>query len=373
MSRQLLFTPGPLTTSRTVRDAMARDIGSRDTDFTAIVQTVRAQLVDLAAPAHPDRYCAVLLPGSGTYAIEATIGTVVPDAGCLLIAINGAYGERMRHIADRLKVPHRVLRIPDDQPIEADALQAALDAAPDVTHAAIVHCETTTGLLNPLAAIAGVAASRGITLIVDAMSSFGALPIDMHALGIHYLVASSNKCLEGVPGLGFVVAERRNLLACRGQARGFSLDLAAQLAALDTDGQFRFTPPTHVTLALAQALDELADEGGLQARGGRYAHNQRRLVALMRAAGVRTYLPDERHGPIITTFLSPPGPAFVFEQFYQRLHERGFVIYPGKLTAADTFRIGSIGQLFEDDMVAMADAVRDVLAEMGVTQTAQAS
>lgn len=373
MNGQRLFTPGPLTTSRTVRDAMARDLGSRDVEFTSVVQTVRAQLVDLAAPGHPDLYCAVLLPGSGTYAIEATLGTVVSASGCLLIGINGAYGERMRLIAERLRLPHRVLRVPDDQLLDPAALRDAIEAAPEITHVALVHCETTTGLLNPLASLAEVTRARGITLIVDAMSSFGALPIDMDVLGIHYLVASSNKCLEGVPGLGFVVAERRNLLACKGQARGFSLDLAAQLTALDTDGQFRFTPPTHVTLALAQALDELADEGGVQARGGRYAHNQRRLVAMMRAVGLQTYLPDERHGPIITTFLSPPGPAFVFEEFYRRLHDRGFVIYPGKLTAADTFRIGSIGQLFDDDVVAVADAVRDVLAEMGVTSVARAS
>lgn len=373
MSGQRLYTPGPLTTSPTVRAAMAHDVGSRDAEFTAVVQTIRAQLVDLAAPGHPDRYCAVLLPGSGTYAIEATLGTAVPASGCVLIAINGAYGERMRLIAERLQVPHRVLRVPEDQPIEPAALQAAIEAAPEVSHVALVHCETTTGLLNPLASLAGVTRAHGVALIVDAMSSFGALPIDMDALGIHYLVASSNKCLEGVPGLGFVLAERRNLLACKGQARGFSLDLVAQLTALDSDGQFRFTPPTHVVLALAQAIRELEDEGGIRARGGRYAHNQRRLVALMREAGIRTYLPDERQGPIITTFASPSGPAFVFDRFYQRLHDRGFVIYPGKLTAADTFRIGSIGQLFEDDMVALADAVRDVLDEMGVTGVAQAS
>lgn len=373
MTRQRLFTPGPLTTSQTVRAAMARDVGSRDADFTSLVQTIRARLVDLAAPGHPDRYCAVLLPGSGTFAIEATIGTVVPPGGCLLIAANGAYGERMRLIAERLQIPHRVMRVPEHRPIDADALQAALDAAPDVTHVACVHCETTTGLLNPLAAIAAITKGRGITLIVDAMSSFGALPIDMDALGIHYLVASSNKCLEGVPGLGFVVAERRNLLACKGMARGFSLDLVAQLTALDTDGQFRFTPPTHVVLALAQALEELEDEGGIRARGARYARNQRRLVALMRDAGVEPYLPDECQGPIITTFVSPDTPAFVFETFYQQLHARGFVIYPGKLTAADTFRIGSIGQLDEGDMVDVADAIRDVLAEMGVGDVAQAS
>ncbi len=372
MTTPRLFTPGPLTTSSTVRAAMGRDVGSRDADFTRLVQTIRATLVDLAAPGHPDLYCAVLLPGSGTYAVEATLGTVVPATGHLLIAANGAYGERMRLIAERLQVPHSVLRVPEHLPIEPRMLQDAIEAAPAVTHVALVHCETTTGLLNPLAALAGITRAAGITLIVDAMSSFGALPIDMDALGIQYLIASSNKCLEGVPGLGFVVAEGRSLLACRGRARGFSLDLAAQLRALDADGQFRFTPPTHVVLALGQALDELADEGGIRARGARYARNQRQLVTSMRAAGIETYLPEECHGPIITTFVNPPAP-FAFDVFYQRLHDRGFVIYPGKLTVADTFRIGSIGQLFEDDMVAVARAAREVLDEMGVEDVAQAS
>ena len=230
----------------------------------------------------------------------------------------------------------------------------------------VVHCETTTGLLNPLAALADVTRQRGVTLIVDAMSSFGALPIDMGALGVSYLVASSNKCLEGVPGLGLVIAERGLLQACHGRARGFSLDLLAQCQSLDADGQFRFTPPTHVVLALAQALVELDAEGGVSARGARYARNQRRVVAALTAVGIGAYLPVEFQGPIITTFVNPPSPPFDFAQFYARLHARGFVIYPGKLTEAETFRIGSIGQLDEDDMMALAANVAEVLSEMGV-------
>ncbi len=365
MRAQRLFTPGPLTTSASVRAAMSRDVGSRDADFTAVVQAIRAQLVDLAAPGQPDAHAAVLLAGSGTYAIEATLGTCVPD-GRLLVVINGAYGERIRQIAERLHLAPVVLRGPEHLPVEVDDLRAALDANPAVTHVAVVHCETTTGLLNPLAALADVTRARGLVLIVDAMSSFGALPLNMAALGVHYLVASSNKCLESVPGLSFVVAQRQALLACKDQARSFSLDLVAQVSALDNDGQFRFTPPTHVVLALAQALEELQAEGGIGARGARYARNQRRLAHDMRAAGFETYLPAELQGPIITTFHSPAVPAFEFAQFYQRLHARGFVIYPGKLTAAPTFRIGSIGQLFEPDMAALVSNVEEVLREMDV-------
>ncbi len=366
MSSQRLYTPGPLTTSPTVRAAMMRDVGSRDVEFTSIIQTIRATLVDMAAPGHPDLYAAVLLPGSGTYAIEATLGSCLPQTGVLLVVINGAYGERMRQIAERLHLTHVVLRVPEHLTVEPADLRAALDAHPNVTHVAFVHCETTTGLLNPLAALAQVTSDRRLVLIVDAMSSFGALPINLPKLDVHYLVASSNKCLEGVPGLSFVIAQRQPLLACKGLARSVSLDLVAQLQALDTDGQFRFTPPTHVVLALAQALAELHEEGGVAARGARYACNQRRLVDDMRAAGFETYLPAELQGPIITTFRNPAAAGFDFEQFYQRLHARGFVIYPGKLTVASTFRIGSIGQLFEADMSALVENINAVLREMDI-------
>ncbi len=366
MTAPRLFTPGPLTTSATVRAAMMRDVGSRDADFTAVVQTIRDTLVEMAAPRHPTSYAAVLLPGSGTYAIEATLGTCVSDRGRLLVVVNGAYGERMRQIAERLRLPHAVLRVAEHLPVESADLLAALDANRDVTHVALVHCETTTGLLNPLAALAELTTARRLILIVDAMSSFGALPIDMDALGVHYLVASSNKCIEGVPGLSFVVARRETLLACQGQARSLSLDLVAQLHALDADGQFRFTPPTHVVLAFARALEELRAEGGSAARAARYGRNQRQLVEQMRAVGFETYLPAELQGPIITTFHQPSAPGFDFEQFYLRLHARGFVIYPGKLTVAPTFRVGTIGQLFEPDVTALVENIDEVLREMDV-------
>lgn len=366
MSAPRLFTPGPLTTSETVRAAMMRDVGSRDAEFTAVVQTIRATLVEMAAPRHTSGYAAVLLPGSGTYALEATLGTCVSAQSRLLVVVNGAYGERLRQMAERLQLSHVVLRVAEHLPVEPEILHASLAAHPDVTHVALVHCETTTGLVNPLAALAELTTARRLILIVDAMSSFGALPIDMDALGVSYLVASSNKCLEGVPGLSFVVARRESLIACQGQARSFSLDLVAQLHALDADGQFRFTPPTHVVLAFARALEELTAEGGMAARAARYGRNQRRLVEEMRALGFETYLPTERQGPIITTFHQPSAPGFDFEQFYLRLHARGFVIYPGKLTAAATFRIGSIGQLFERDMSALVENMHDVLRDMAV-------
>lgn len=365
MNAVRLYTPGPLTTSAAVKAVMQCDVGSRDGEFTARVRAVRAGLVALVAPQRASDYSAILLPGSGTYAIEATIGSVVPATGRLLVMANGAYGDRMAAIAARLGVPHDVVRVADDCTVEPAAVESALDARPEVTHVAVVHCETTTGILNPLAAIADVTRARGRALIVDGMSSVGALPIDMPALGIQYLIASSNKCLEGVPGLSFVVAERAALASAATVARSYSLDLEAQSRSLDADGQFRFTPPTHVVLAVAEALDELHDEGGVTARGARYARNQRCLVQAMRAVGFRPYLPVEVQGPIITTFHQPAAP-FVFETFYQRLHDRGFVIYPGKLTAADTFRVGSIGQLFPRDMEALARAAQEVLDALGI-------
>jgi 2-aminoethylphosphonate-pyruvate transaminase len=317
MNTKRLYTPGPLTTSETVKAAMLCDVGSRDIEFTSVVRGVRESLVELVASSGTGDYSAVLLPGSGTYAIEATIGTVVPPDGRLLVVINGAYGERIRAIAARLGVPHDCLRVPEDETVGPEVLEAALTAGDGITHVAVVHCETTTGILNPAAALAAIARAHGLTLVVDGMSSVGALPIDMPA------------------------------------------------QSLDRDDQFRFTPPTHVVLALAQALDELEAEGGVPERGARYGRNQRRLVEVMGAVGFRPYLPPEVQGPLMTTFHEPPTP-FEFDTFYAGLHARGFVIDPGEVTVADTFRVGSIGRLFPADMEALAAAAQEVLRAMGI-------
>ncbi|MBK1836567.1 2-aminoethylphosphonate--pyruvate transaminase [Azospirillum sp. YIM B02556] len=364
-----LLTPGPLTTSATVKQAMLRDWGSRDGRFIALNAAIRDRLVRLAGGS-ADSHVAVPVQGSGTFAVEAMIGTLVPRAGRLLVLVNGAYGTRMVRIAKVAGRSVTALETAEDLPVSPTALAEALDADPAITHVAVVHCETTSGILNPIEAVAEVTRSRGRSLLVDAMSAFGALPFDMAALGAVAVAASSNKCLEGVPGMGFVIARRDALEAAKGNAHSLSLDLHDQWRGFEANAQWRFTPPTHVVAAFAQALDEHEAEGGVGGRGARYRANAAILIDGMRALGFETLLPDHLQAPIIVTFRMPADPVFVFADFYDRLRERGFVIYPGKLTVSDSFRIGCIGRLGAAEMTAAIAAIRNTLSEMGVASGA---
>ncbi len=366
-----LLTPGPLTTSPSVKEAMLHDWGSRDRAFIETNRRVRERLVAIAAA--EDSHVCVPVQGSGTFAVEATITTLVPREARVLVLVNGAYGRRMARICEYAGREHRILETPEDVPNDCQALDEALAADPGLSHVLAVHCETTSGLLNPIERIAEVTAAHGRRLIVDAMSAFGAIPLEARSVPFAALVASSNKCLEGVPGMGFAIIERGELEAAAGNAGSLSLDLYEQWRAMEGNGQWRFTPPTHVIFALAQALDEHQAEGGVAGRGARYRRNCEVLVGGMRELGFRTLLPDELQAPIIVTFHTPADPAFEFTRFYDALGERGFVIYPGKLTVADSFRIGCIGRLGEAEMRAALDAIRATLAEMGVRDTAPAA
>jgi len=366
-SDKRLFTPGPLTTSLTVKQAMLRDLGSRDELFLRAIREVRDRLLAAYGLSVRQGWEAVLFQGSGTFGVEAVLSSVVPRADARLLAlVNGAYGERIVRMAEAHGIPCQVLRVPEDRPIDAGEVHAALAADEGLTHVALVHVETTSGVLNPLEEVGEVVREAGRVFLVDAMSSFGALGIPFEAAGIDFLAASSNKCLEGIPGLAFVIARRARLEASAGQARTLSLDLHAQWKGLETDGQFRFTPPTHVLLALQQALAELELEGGVGARGVRYRRNHAVLRSGMEALGFRSYVPIEHASPIISTFLYPEHEKFAFPDFYRRLSARGFLIYPGKLTQASCFRVGNIGRLDEADMRALLKAVAAVLRESGV-------
>jgi 2-aminoethylphosphonate-pyruvate transaminase len=359
-----LFTPGPLTTSRTVKQAMLRDLGSRDAEFIAVVEDIRRRLVLLAGD--PDQYTTVIIQGSGTFGIEATLSSVIPPEGKLLILINGAYGQRMQKIADVHRLRSVKLVVPEDELVEPAALEAALVNDRSITHVAVVHCETTTGMINPIDRYGEIAKRYRRAYIVDAMSSFGAYPIDLQECGIDYLISSSNKCIEGVPGFSFVLARKEALLSTRGCARSLTLDLLAQCEGLESDGQFRFTPPTHVLLAFYQALVELEMEGGVVERGRRYARNYEVTLALMQAMGFKPYLAEHLRGNIITSFYYPDHPNFNFKEFYSRLSEKGHVIYPGKLSHADCFRIGHIGRLNAGDVRALMAAIQETLVEMAI-------
>jgi len=359
-----LFTPGPLTTSLSVKQAMLHDAGSWHFEFNALVKRLREQILTLAGVSREGGFEAILMQGSGTFGVESVLASVIPPQGKLLVLANGAYGERMLQMASCLKIATTVLRVPESETPKLAELRAALAADSAITHVAEVHCETTTGILNPIAEIGNITKSLGRTFIVDAMSSFGAIPINFAAAGIDFLISSANKCLEGVPGFSFVIGRRDLLLASEGWARSLSLDLLGQWKGFEKNGQFRYTPPTHSILAFEQALRELELEGGIVARGARYAANHRALVAGMERLGFRIYLPPNLQSCIITSFLFPDDPKFSFSEFYRRLSDKGFIIYPGKISQADTFRIGTIGRIFEADIRALVGAIRETIDEM---------
>jgi 2-aminoethylphosphonate-pyruvate transaminase len=362
MPDHILLTPGPLSTTIATKAAMLRDWGSWDSAFNALTASVCR---DLLAIAHAsDSHVCVPLQGSGTFAVEAALGTLVPRTGKVLVTDNGAYCRRIVRILDVLGRAREVLDFAEDTPVDPARVEAALVADPAITHVALVHCETGTGILNPLPAIATVVARHRRHLIVDAMSSFGAIPIDARSMPFDALIAASGKCLEGVPGMGFVLARRETLAASADNSHSLAMDLYDQWTYLEKTGQWRFTPPTHVVAALRAALDQYLTEGGLEARAARYAGNCRALVDGMRRLGLRTFLPDAVQAPVIVTFHAPQHPGYDFPTLYRRVRERGFVLYPGKLTQVETFRVGCIGAIGSGEIAQAVAAVAAALAEM---------
>ena len=332
---------------------------------------VRERLTALANGG--ESHVCVPVQGSGTFAVEATLGTLVPRSGTLLVLVNGAYGRRMVQACRSMGRPVEFVEWPEDEPVDSDVLRTRLVEDSSISHVAVVHCETTSGILNPLSAIARVTAEAGRHLLVDAMSTFGALDVDVRDLPATAVMASSNKCLQGVPGMGFALIDRDVLQSCEGNAHSLSLDLYEQWRGFENNRQWRFTPPTHVIAALAQALDEHADEGAVAGRGRRYANNHRVLVEGMEALGFRCLLEHYLQAPIIVTFLMPADEMFDFHRFYELLSDQGFLIYPGKLTVADSFRIGCIGDLDEGVMRAALRAVESAMRNLGVESGAPAT
>ena len=362
---KLLFTPGPLTTSRTIKQAMLRDLGSRDCEFIEIIEEIRDKLVELGQ-GDPKQYTTVLLQGSGTFGLEAVVSSTVPPDGKLLVIINGAYGKRLAKIASVLKIGTITLEYPENTTPNLREIEDVMKADDKIACVSVVHCETTTGIINPIEDIGGLVAKSGAKYFVDAMSSFGAIPIHLVGSHIDYLVSSANKCIEGVPGFSFVLCKLSSLKETAGYARSVSFDLLDQYQGFEKNGQFRFTPPTHALVAFRQALAELELEGGVQGRAKRYRSNYEILVAGMREMGFREYLKPEDQGYIITSFLYPDDPNFSFETFYHGLNQKDYVIYPGKVSDADCFRIGNIGRIFESDIRALLAAIRETIVEMGV-------
>ena len=359
-----LLTPGPLTTSVATKEAMLHDWGSRDEEFINTDERVRNRLLDIAEAV--ETHVCVPIQGSGTFTVEGTIGTLLPREGKALVLINGAYGKRIVRIIDYLGRDCVSLETPEDTPPSVSDLDKALVSDPTITHVLVVHCETTSGILNPIESIANTVASHGRRLLIDAMSAFGAIPLSAKTVPFDAVMASSNKCLEGVPGLGFAIIRREALEAAAGNPHSLSLDLHDQWVNMENTKQWRFTPPTHVIVALDKAIEQFDAEGGVAGRFARYSENCRILTEGMRELGFETLLPDNLQAPIIVTFKMPSDPAFDFSSFYDQVKDRGYVLYPGKLTVAPSFRIGCIGHLGADEIRHALKVVKDVLNNMGV-------
>lgn len=360
MRNYKLLTPGPLTTTETVRKEMMFDHCTWDDDYKVITLKIRKQLLELAHVTEDD-YTVVLMQGSGSFGVESVLTSVIGDDEKLLIIANGAYGERMEDIAKHAKIPYVMYnevyyKIPD-----AEKVAEILDEDPAITHVSMVHSETTSGLLNDIEAVGKVVKEKGRTFIVDAMSSFGGVDIPVKDWGIDFIISSANKCIQGVPGFSFIIADKQKLIESEGKARSLSLDLYDQWKTMNKDGKWRFTSPTHVVLAFSKALDEMMEEGGIPARSKRYYDNNRLLIKRMKEMGIKTYVDEEHQGPIITTFLYPEDRTFEFSEMYEYIKDRGYAIYPGKVTEADTFRIGNIGEIYEEDIEKVCAIIKEFL------------
>ena len=365
----ILLTPGPLTTTLRTKLAMLRDWGSWDADFNAVTAHLRERLQDIVQG--QDSHVVVPLQGSGTFSVEAAVATVVPPGdGHVLVLDNGAYCKRAAKLTQLMGRRATVLAFAEDEPVSAAALDDKLKSDTSITHVILIHCETGTGVLNPLAAVAEVCERHGKGLIVDAMSSFGALPIDARIVRFDALVAASGKCLEGVPGMGFVLLRKAILDRCAGNSQSLAMDLHDQHVYMEKTTQWRFTPPTHVMLALAEAVTQFVEEGGQPARLARYSDNCRTLIDGMTALGFQAFLRPEVQAPIIVTFHAPADTHYDFKRFYAAAKVRGFILYPGKLTQVETFRVGCIGAIGRNEMRQAVGAVADTLREMGIASGA---
>lgn len=364
-----LLTPGPLTTDFAVKEEMLRDWGSWDGDFRAMTAALREQILEMLGDQREGYEC-VPMQGSGTFAVEAMLGTFLPPNSKTLVLVNGAYGKRMAATLARIGRAMKVIDKGDYLPPRGEEVKAALRADPAITHVVVVHCETSSGILNPIGEIAAATEEMGRKLLIDSMSAFGALPLDLAEIRCEAFVSSANKCIEGVPGFGFVVARREALRAAAGNCHSLSLDIHDQWVYMEKTGQWRFTPPTHAVAAFLEALRQHRAEGGVTGRLARYRQNRDLLVGGMRDLGFETLLKDRWLSPIIVTFFNPADPNFDFNRFYDLMKARDFIIYPGKLTVADSFRVGCIGRLDEAVMARVVAAAGETLREMGVKSAA---
>ena len=364
-----LLTPGPLTTAYEVKEAMLKDWGSWDEDFRDLTKKLRKNLLSLLGP-RKNLYDCVPIQGSGTFAVESMLGTFIPKDGKLLVLANGAYGLRAAQTMDYLNRDYHLLDKGDYLPPRGSEVAGILENDKAITHVLVIHCETSSGILNPLEEIGAAVKSAGRKLLIDSMSAFGAVPVDPEKIDFEAMVSSANKCIEGVPGFGFVFAKLSELEAAKGNCHSLSLDVEAQWSAMEKSGQWRFTPPTHVVAAFLTALEIHEEEGGVAGREARYTNNRDVMVSGMRDLGFETLLDERWLSPIIVTFFCPADRAFEFTKFYDLMKSEGYIIYPGKLTVVDSFRIGCIGRMDAHVMKGVVSAAKKALETMGVESAA---
>jgi 2-aminoethylphosphonate-pyruvate transaminase len=365
----LLLIPGPVTTNPAVRAALAHDFAPWDNDFRPLAAGLRDRLLRIARGT-PERHTVLPLQGCGHFITEAAVRTFLPMGGKLLIPATGSYSDRMVRLAREAGRVPVTLPIPDTAPTPPQAVAAALAADPDISHVGLVYSETGSGVVHDPAVVGAVVRAAGRRMIVDAVSAFGALPLDISAQPeIDAVVFTPNKCLEGIPGLAFAACPIDRLEACAGQAGSWSFDLSDIYAhALRSGpGRFRFTPPAQVINALNVALD-LYEAEGQAARLARYTQNMRVLYDGVQALGLTPFLPREHQGPIIVNVHAPADPAWDLQRFVDALKRRGVLISNFYNTPTPGFRVGCIGAITPDDMRGAVAAMAEALDELGIHQ-----
>lgn len=355
-----LLTPGPLTTTDSVKEQMLFDHCTWDEDYKKITRDITDKLLDLAH-VNKEKYVCTLMQGSGTFGVESVLSSSIGKDEKLLILANGAYGERMTDIAKHNKINYVMYTQDYNKRHDLNKIKDILENDKDITHVSIVHSETTSGILNDIEEVGKIIKNYNKIFIVDAMSSFGGIDIPVEKYDIDFIISSANKCIQGVPGFSFIIAKKEEILKCKNKARSLSLDLYAQWETMNKDGKWRFTSPTHTVLAFNKALDELIEEGGIEKRYERYFNNNRLLINKMEKLGFKTYVDLKYQSPIITSFIYPENANYTFEEMYSYIKQRGYAIYPGKIENINSFRIGNIGEIYEEDIIKLCDIIDEFL------------
>jgi 2-aminoethylphosphonate-pyruvate transaminase len=364
IKRNILLNPGPATTSDTVKQAMVvPDICPREQEFCDIMNSIKLDLPKVVNG--QDDYVAVLFASSGTGGVESAITSAVPKDGKLLIVENGSYGTRICKIAERYSIPFVSYSLAYGDYPDIKAIELLIKNDTNITHLAVIDHETTSGMRNPVQAICDLAHSNNIEVIVDCMSSYAGLEIDLQKWKAEYIISSSNKCIQGMAGLSFVIFRKSLLEKIKGNARSFYFDLYEQYSGFQKSGQMQFTPPVQVVYALRKAIDEFFDET-LTGRLNRYRQNYETLYFGLEKMGFRFLLPEAQQSGILLAVLEPSNPEYSFDAMHDFLYRRNYTIYPGKGAKEATFRLSVLGDLHKNDIEGFLTTLSEYFAQAGI-------